>query len=534
MLSIRRKTFAVAGAVLAASLVLAALTITLTRIFAPGDAGDAAALLDTNLVTLEVTTTDFAPHRRSVRGGATTTLDARRALVISGAGRISIYDVASTQITPTAMSGPYSGREHVVRLEDELGVRIREDRIRHLDVAYLQRPGSSLLIASHLFVDGEKACFRMRLSTLAVPDTPDGLAAFSAEPQDWRSVFSSQPCVAVKDRGYPTALHQAGGRFVLLDDTHVLLTVGDFEHDGFNSHAPWPQMRDVDYGKVHRIDVDTGQSRIYSLGHRNNQGIARDAQGRIWATEHGPQGGDELNLIVDGGDYGWPAESYGVHYGAKNWPLSATPGRQDGEGYRRPHYAWVPSYGLSNLAVIDGFHPAWDGDLMVGSMSGRTLFRVHVRQDRVIVVEPIPMGARIRHVHQHASGALLLWTDREKLIRLRPGVDVRAARLVQARAALSPAAEVIFAQCMECHAAGGAGAVAPSLAGIVGRRVAQSGFEGYSDALSRVGGRWTRDRLRAYLMDPQEFAPGGAMVDLGLNDDPQALEDILTLLDAYE
>lgn len=494
--------------------------------------GGATRVIDTNLVTLAVERTDFAPGRRADRGGAVTSLG-DDALVLSGAGRLWTYDLATGGVEPLAIAAPVSNRAGVPPLEDKLGVRIRTDRIRHLDIAYLQRPGRSLLLIAHMHMNREGECFHMRLSALEVPDTPAAVAALVAEAQDWRTVFTSEPCVGVKQKGTPFALHMTGGRMAVLDDAHVLLNVGDFQHDGRNSDAPWAQMDDVDYGKTHRINVDTGAATVFSKGHRNNQGLTVADDGRIWALEHGPQGGDELNLLVEGGNYGWPYASYGVHYGTKDWPLAPAPGRHDQPEFIRPIYAWVPSFGISHLDAVTGFHPAWEGDLLVGSMAGETVFRLHVREGRVIVAEPIQVGARVRYVHQHAAGPILLWTDDEELIVVRPGVDRAREALAAARADLSPRAEAVFDQCWECHAAGGANAAAPDLEGVVGRRVARADFPRYSQALKRVGGRWSEARLDAYLADPQAFAPGGAMVAMGLEDDRATRAEIIALLKAF-
>jgi len=90
----------------------------------------------------------------------------------------------------------------------------------------------------------------------------------------------------------------------------------------------------VSYGKTILIHLDDGTSEIYSLGHRNPQGLYVTPEGAIWSTEHGPQGGDELNLIVRGANYGWPLVTYGTDYGSAAWPLSHVQGRHD--GYQQP------------------------------------------------------------------------------------------------------------------------------------------------------------------------------------------------------
>src|SRR5262249_6612943 len=148
----------------------------------------------------------------------------------------------------------------------------------------------------------------------------------------WQTVFESAPCVPIEFEGRPPTFIglQVGGRLAVVGDDKLLLTLGDNGLDGWN--APWsmPQDPTTSYGKTILIDLAKRTSRIYTLGHRNPQGLAVDAAGKLWLTEHGPQGGDELNLLTDGSNYGSPLVTYGVEYGTHSWPLDPVPGSHDG------------------------------------------------------------------------------------------------------------------------------------------------------------------------------------------------------------
>lgn len=135
------------------------------------------------------------------------------------------------------------------------------------------------------------------------------------------------------------------------------------------------------YGKILRIDVTADVATVVSTGHRNPQGLSVDHAGRIWDSEHGPQEGDELNLIVQGGNDGWPAVTHGTNFGTRTWPLN--PEGHDNGGYQEPKPAFVPS--VANLTVIEiiGDESAqWTGDLLLASLRAQSLYRIRVRGDQ--------------------------------------------------------------------------------------------------------------------------------------------------------
>ena len=160
---------------------------------------------------------------------------------------------------------------------------------------------------------------------------------------------------------------------------------------------------------------------LYSIGHRNPQGLAREAAtGRIYAVEHGPKGGDELNLIEPGVNYGWPVITYGKSY----------IGFKIGEGTHKagmaqPVHHWVPSISPSGLTVYDGARfPAWRGSLFAGALSATLLVRLELAEGRAVVEERMleDLEERIRDVRQGPDGLIYLLTDHPDgmLLRLEP------------------------------------------------------------------------------------------------------------------
>src|SRR5690606_9605795 len=124
------------------------------------------------------------------------------------------------------------------------------------------------------------------------------------------------------------------------------------------------------------------------------------------------------NRIAEGNNYGWPFVTYGVQYGMTRWPLSDTQNRHD--GYTKPVFAWIPSIGVSNLIQVQGFLPAWDGDLLVGSLVGETLHRLRYSDGRVIFDEPVRIGERVRDLDELEDGTIVVWTNDADIVEIRP------------------------------------------------------------------------------------------------------------------
>ena len=158
---------------------------------------------------------------------------------------------------------------------------------------------------------------------------------------------------------------------------------------------------------------------IWSIGHRNIQGMARDVAGRVWATEHGPKGGDELNLIEGGQNYGWPLQSYGRDYRS-----SEPVGKSVVAGMAAPKVVWVPSPGPSGLAFYTGSQfPQWKGSLFSGGLASMDVRRIALDKDgKVVSQDRLAIGQRVRDIKQGPDGHLYLITDEAngKLMRIVP------------------------------------------------------------------------------------------------------------------
>jgi glucose/arabinose dehydrogenase len=157
---------------------------------------------------------------------------------------------------------------------------------------------------------------------------------------------------------------------------------------------------------------------FWSIGHRNPLGLAFAPDGRLWSTEMGPQGGDELNLILPGRNYGWPRVSYGSHYGGAD-----IPDEHRGRGFEEPKLWWNPSISPGSLLIYTGdLFREWKGDALIGALSGEAFLRVDIEGDRAHKADHWPMGSRIRAVDQGPRGDVYLLEDGDgaRLLRLEP------------------------------------------------------------------------------------------------------------------
>ena len=206
-----------------------------------------------------------------------------------------------------------------------------------------------------------------------------------------------------------------GGKLAFLPDDTLLVSVGE----GFK-YREEAQNLDWELGKLLRINTDGSvpadnpfpeqAPRVFSYGHRNPQGLIYDTDSqRILMMEHGPKGGDELNHIVAGKNYGWPAITYGVDYsGAVISPFT------EADGMEQPLNYWVPSIGPSGLAIYRGdLFPEWQGDLLLGSLINREMRRLKLDGDTVVIDEAIipEISGRVRDVRVLADGSIVAVTD---------------------------------------------------------------------------------------------------------------------------
>lgn len=201
-----------------------------------------------------------------------------------------------------------------------------------------------------------------------------------------------------------------GSRLVPAPGGRLFVTLGD--RFSYRDEAQNPRS---ELGKIMRILADgSAAPELWSIGHRNVQGAAlHPSTGALWIVEHGPQGGDEVNLAAAGRNYGWPVVTFGVEYGsgAKIGEGSAKPGMEP------PLWVWVPSIAPSGAAFLtsERYGAAWKGSLFVGALRGQMLMRLQLDGDRVVAEQRLLEDrlGRIRDVRQGPDGWLYLLTDED-------------------------------------------------------------------------------------------------------------------------
>jgi cytochrome c2 len=480
-----------------------------------------STLIKTEYYNLNVETYSGAFPKSVVHGGALARIGDRY-LRLAGDGHLNIFgwdaETERLKVTPLPYRVPINGDEFAAasgrpwvnppgeRLlrEDqriEAGGEVLNSEWFRTYALLVQETGSDVRVfVSHPYWNAAQQCWVERVSMLA----SDRAAILrGAAGPEWRTLYETTPCLPVRGEGrrhgIPFVGYFGGGRMALLDAQTLLLTVGDFGFDGVASVEAQAQNPATSYGKTIAINIADGRAALFTLGHRNPQGLFIDRSGTIWSTEHGPQGGDELNQLVRGKNYGWPYATYGTDYGSFSWPLNKPEAEQ---GYQPPVFAWVPSIAISNLLAVKGeLFPQWRGDLLIASLKARTLFRARVREGHVAYLESIMIGSGIRDLVEGHDGRIILWTDDDTLVSLRPKQGTLG--------------ETTFAEkCSGCHQSApiNDNRIGPNLSGIVGRRVASLGsYPDYSPALRRLGGIWTEERLDVFLKAPREACPGTAM-----------------------
>lgn len=235
-------------------------------------------------------------------------------------------------------------------------------------------------------------------------------------------------------RQYPKTVgaQHFGSRLVFAPDGNLFITLGDRA-----KHIEEAQNLSNHLGKLIRIRPDgsipddnpfvtnkKAKPEIWSYGHRHIQGAAINPKtGELWLHEHGPRGGDEINIPKPGKNYGWPKASYGVHYSMA--PIKDEHAEQ---GFEEPIYYWTPSIAPSGMIFYNGsLFPGWRGNIFIGALAGRHIARLVVDGDKIVGEEQLLNNTlRFRDVEQGPDGAIYLLTDEEqdgKILKIVPKTD---------------------------------------------------------------------------------------------------------------
>ena len=320
-------------------------------------------------------------------------------LVTEKAGRLRIVSAAGALGEPIAGVPPVDARGQGGLLDVALGPNFGSDRTIYWSFSEPRDGGNGTSIAR-----GVLSSDRTRLS-------------------DVRVIFRVLPT-------YNGTMHY-GSRLAFGNDGMLYATFGERSNASMRQYS---QRLDSHLGKIVRIRPDgsapadnpfVGQPNalpeVWTLGHRNIQAAAFDTEGRLWEIEHGPRGGDELNLVEKGKNYGWPVVTYGIEYSGRPIPDAVTAR----SGFEQPVYYWDPVIAPSGAQFYSGnAFPAWRGSLFVGSMGQKKLVRLVISNGRVTGEEHLlgDRSQRVRDVRQGPDGFLYIVTDQRngELWRVAP------------------------------------------------------------------------------------------------------------------
>lgn len=320
-------------------------------------------------------------------------------VVTEKAGRMRIVSAAGALGAPIEGIPPVDARGQGGLLDAALSPSFETDRMIYWSYAEPRSGGNGTSVAR-----GVLSADRARLDQVQV-------------------IFRVQPT-------YAGAMHY-GSRLAFGPDGMLYVTFGDRSDAPMR---PYAQRMDSHLGKTIRIRPDgsvppdnpfVGQSgalpEIWTVGHRNVQAAAFDADGRLWGIEHGTNGGDELNLLEKGKNYGWPLVAYGVEYSGA--PIAGAVTHRD--GFEDPDYYWDPVIAPSGAQFYSGSaFPSWRGNLFIGALKEMRLVRVRIENGRVTGEQHLLVDRRqrIRDVRQGPDGALYLVTDEDngELLRVAP------------------------------------------------------------------------------------------------------------------
>ena len=457
--------------------------------------------IDTGLLPLKINGIRLSDHFRIPKTAGALTTIGDVAVVLDRLG--NIYSCSPDRKHLDRLSFPElpNNASDYLKMPDSAidGKRFRAYGIKYLNFA-------KILAVSHEYFDKQLGKSRLAVSVIPIDEAtirPIGT---------WKTIFLGDP--------EPNGPNENGaGRLAAQAPDKLYLSVGDY----MITSPKVSQDPHSSFGKIIEINLETKSTRIISLGHRNPEGLVRTKSGVLWSTEHGPKGGDELNLIAEGENYGWPNVSLGTEYDSYDFEGQSNVG--DHSGYTSPVFAWLPSIGSSNLIEVEGFDSRWNGDLLVASLKAMSLFRLRLEGTRVLYSEPIWIGQRIRDIAQLNNGTVVLWTDDTQLLF----ISVDRERLNQNLRPTDQISSTLNSSCMYCHHFGTTikSDTAPTLSKLFSRKIGSDNFR-YSAGLRNKSGPWTDELLKEFIKDPAKFANGTSMPRLNL--DPKTIDEIIQVL----
>lgn len=293
---------------------------------------------------------------------------------------------------------PATGTEKFLGKVENDSQRFNDSRFAITDIGLLSQSANRVeAVVSYPRYDRTRECVNVVLGAYQID--------LGAKPSVKRTAtwFTSKPCVPV------SAVQQAAGRIEIIDKSNVYMTVGDL---GFSKIDQVKTRQDL--GSVFKINKSKVEK--ISQGHRNQQGILLIGND-LYTSEHGPRGGDELNLITRGQDYGWPAVTYGQPYSSEDYIKPGLTGSH--EGFTKPLTYWVPSVAPTELVQIPNSWGQWSSQILMGTLRQESLIFIQLlNRTTVGQISEVNVGERIRDLEISKDGQIIATTDSGKLLTI--------------------------------------------------------------------------------------------------------------------
>jgi len=411
--------------------------------------------------------------------------------------------------------------------------------------------GNIDLFVSNHFYDQQNDCIQHRITKIEL--SPKGNSLQSE--QSWNTIFTAKPCIELNPEHYvtvePFVGHEGGGKIIEYNDSTLMVSVGEYGRNGLNKTESFSQDPNVPYGKIILVNKTSGKWSVFTEGMRNPLGLYKDQNGNIWETENGPRGGDELNIIQKGANYGWPDVSYGVWYD-DSFEFNDNKPRGVHSGYIEPVYAWLNAVAPSNLTRIEGKKfDTWKGDLIIGTMKDKSLQRVRLSVDnRAVYLERIPLGHRVRDLLTLSDDTIALVTDDGFLIFIDDGGSSLKTMSSNAKERMSKmnlfdgfaeersgpqnhqtiktAKDIFVRNCANCHTLNQKNSIGPNLVNLFQRKVGDLNDFNYSSVLLNDDRKWSPPLLRTFLLEPESEFPNNQMGKISLS--ATEVDSIITYL----
>lgn len=487
--------------------------------------GKKETIFSSILLDLKLSSTKVSGNFGGGGGGLTSFRD--ELVLVNQKG--NIFVVNKKEAIQTKIESPDNGYKDYMKIARSTkysGFSHNSDYIRYNDIHYYTEGNLAYLLLSYTEWLNSKECYCSTVSRVKIPTDTNSLLDVNLNASEWEVMYRTQPCIGLKKQKLALEGHMAGGRMAYLGGNKIALSVGDYNWNGHNApdSIPYSQKHNNDYGKILEVDLSTHKSKILSMGLRNPQGICLDSNGQIWATDHGPRGGDELNKIISESNYGWPIETFGTDYDGMLWPNTLNP--DSTINFSKPIYAWVPSIGISGIAQIKDFNPYWNGDFLVSSLNSMEIYRIRIIEDRVLYSEPIRIGERVRYVHELNNSQIALWTDQGNIKFIeatnRDNIAERIdifSRYSELNTEQKQKFIVAINNCMTCHSLNNDNHdKSPGLKAVYNAKIASTEYQNYSTGLKSINGSWSKSNLKLFLHSPQKFAPGTSMPNPQISD----------------